>query len=146
MTKNEIILTEEEKQILANLAQKYDEVCAAYKTAEAEKKTYGDMLKQLMKEYGITKFKDENIGLSLSMSTRSNVSYDEASLIRILKQTEKGGGVVKTKEYVDMEALEAGLYRGEISPDLVKPSLVVKPDIVSLTCKQIKPKQLLTEG
>lgn len=146
MTKEEIILTEDENQMLSNLAQKYDEVCAAYKTAEAEKKTYGDMLKQLMKDYGITKFKNEDIGLSLSMSTRSNVSYDEAALIKILKQNEKDDGVVKTKEYVDMEALEASLYRGEIAPDLVKPSLVVKPDIVSLTCKPIKPKQLLTEG
>ena len=146
MTKEEIILTDDEKQLLSDLVQKYDEVCAAYKTAEAEKKTYGDMLKQLMKDYGITKFKNEDIGLSLSMSTRSNVSYDEPALIKILKQNGKCDGVVKTQEYVDMDALEAKMYRGEITPDLVKSSLVVKPDVISLTCRQIKPKQLLTES
>lgn len=138
MTTETIVLSEEQKVMLDNLAKQYQEACDEYTTAEGKKKAFGDMLKSTLADFGVSKYSSDALGLSLSVSTRKNVSYNEDVLLGILKGTEFANKTIKTKEYVDMEALESEMYHGNIKPELIKESLIVKPDIVTLRCTKKK--------
>lgn len=140
MKKDEIILTDEQKQELNNLSIMYKEASDEYSSAEAKKNAINSMVKAAMKDFGVSKFVSDS-GISLSITSRPNIKWDEDKLLAFCKESDVSG-LVKTKEYVDMDVLESALYNGAIKPDQLKPLQEVKPDIITLRCSQ---KKLLTE-
>ena len=137
---DEIILTEDQKEQLNELSEQYKEASDNLKSYEAKEKALKSILKETLKDFGVTKYVS-NSGISLSVSSRPNVSFDENLLLDYCKKLNIPG-LVQTKEYVDMEKLESLLYNGTIKAESLKQFQVVKPDIVTLRCTQ---KKILTE-
>ena len=68
-----------------------------------------------------------------------SISYDNG--IMIIKDSngnDKEIELVKTKKYVDMDALESAIYNGRVQAESLKPYQIVKPDIVTLKLTQSK--------
>lgn len=137
---DEIILTEDQKEQLNELSEQYKEASDNLKSYEAKEKALKSILKETLKDFGVTKYVS-NSGISLSVSSRPNVSFDENLLLDYCKKLNIPE-LVQTKEYVDMEKLESLLYNGTIQAEALKQYQVVKPDIVTLRCTQ---KKILTE-
>lgn len=134
------ILTEEQKLQLDLLSDQYAEASDEYTSADAKKKAINMIIKQAMSDFGITKYVSGS-GVSLSVTTKQNVSFDEDKLLELCKQMNIPN-LVKTKEYVDMDVLEGLLYNRVISAESIEPAKVVKPDTVTLRCTK---KQALNE-
>lgn len=138
MTEEQIVLTEAQKKLLENLMQQYSEVSDEFDVIEARKKSLNAMIKQLLEDYKVSKFSSKETGLSVSMSKRPNISWKEDDLISYCESTNVPG-LIKTKKYVDMEALESAIYTGKVLAESLKPFQVVKPDTVTLRLTQKKP-------
>ena len=96
MKKEEIILTDDEKNQLNELAEEYFEVCAEYKSIDAKKKALGSIIKTTMETFGVSKYvSNENI--SLSVSRRKNISFDEDLLLSECRNFNIDN-LIKTKE------------------------------------------------
>ena len=134
------ILTEEQKLQLDLLSDQYAEASDEYTSADAKKKAINMIIKQAMSDFGITKYVSGS-GVSLSVTTKQNVSFDEDKLLELCKQMNIPN-LVKTKEYVDMDVLEGLLYNRVISAEAIASAKVVKPDTVTLRCTK---KQALNE-
>lgn len=130
----EIVLTQDQKDELNRLAKKYNESLSTYKSYEAQKNADNLVLKSVMSAYGVSKYMSDD-GVKISVSTRPNISWKEDDLLDYCKTLDIDG-LVKTKEYVDMQALEDAIYRNEINPENLKKFQIVKPDIVVLKCEQ----------
>lgn len=55
----------------------------------------------------------------VTLSTYQDEKIDEAKLIEVLKKHDLARGIVKTKEYVDMDNLEQVLYYGNIKDEVL---------------------------
>ena len=133
----EIILDEDQKNQLEELSEQFKSVRDELSSIDKEKKALSSILKTMMQDFGVTKYiSDSNI--SISMSTRQNISFDEDKLISLCKSWNIDG-LVKKKEYVDMDVLERVLYNDTSLREQVKQVQIVKPDIVTLKCTQKKP-------
>ena len=133
----EIILDEDQKNQLEELSEQFKSVCDEFSSIDNKKKALSSILKTMMQDFGVTKYiSDSNI--SISMSTRQNISFDEDKLISLCKSWNIDG-LVKKKEYVDMDVLERVLYNDTSLREQVKQVQIVKPDIVTLKCTQKKP-------
>lgn len=131
--KETIILTEQDKALLDAYAASYASLDKDYKVADQARKQLGNTIKEYMGTLGIRKYESDS-GIKFSTSTRQNVSYDEDVLINIIKA--KGiEGIIKTREYIDMNELERALYNGKLTAEDIADGVTIKPDIVSLTCK-----------
>lgn len=132
----EIILTDEQRSQLNEMSSEYNAVCNEYISIDNKKKALNTVLKSLMESFGIKKFvSDDNI--SLSVSSKPNISFDEDKLLNLCKGLNIDG-LVKTKEYVDMTVLEESMYRDNSLKDKLKEVQIVKPDIITLRCTQKK--------
>jgi hypothetical protein len=137
----EIILTEDQKDQLDELSAEYDEISIQLKSLEAKQKALNSVIKSTMTDFGVTKYVSKN-NVSLSISSRPNVSFDEDKLLALCKNI-NCDGLVKTKEYVDMNVLESCCYNDKKLVEDLKTCQIVKPDIITLKCTQ---KKLLKEG
>ena len=133
----EVILSEEVKTTLDEIAEKYYTYNENLKKVTVNKDNYNKLLKQVMTENGITKYVT-NTGIKVSISTTNKPTFDEDALLPFLKELNIPD-VVKTKEYIDMVALEDAIYHNQIDPKDLAP---YKQDkfITRLTCT--KPKTL----
>lgn len=136
MKKEEVILDNDQKQQLDELAAEYLEVSAQFTAIEAKKKALGSVIKTMLDTFGVSKYVS-NDNISLSMSCRKNIEFDQDLLLSECKAMNIAG-LVKTKEYVDMEELESALYRDASLKESVKKCQIEKPDIVTLRCTQKK--------
>lgn len=89
-------------------------------------------IKAIMNELSIDKF-DTDDG-SVSLSERVTEDFIEDKLIEFLKTRNLADDIVKTKEYVDFDALESAIYHEKIVGDDLK-------DMAE--CKEIKKTQVL---
>ena len=140
-TIEEPILTQTQRQMMEQLFAQYQQACEEFNVAEAKKKALNGVIKQMFSDMGVTKFYSESLKATMSVSTRPNISWDENALLCYCK-TLSVPGLVKQKDYVDMECLESCLYRGEVEAKKIKQFQNQKPDIVTLKVTQ---KQKLTE-
>jgi hypothetical protein len=134
MTNEEIILTESQELEIDSISEMYNEALNEYKSAEAKKEAFNSMLKQTLKDYGLTKYTSKS-GISISVTSKPNIKWDEDKLLKFCKESNIAD-LVKTKEYVDMDALESAIYNDKIKAEDLKPFQIVKPDIVTLRCTQ----------
>lgn len=78
------------------------------KQAEAE----NAVIKKYMLENNLTSAKSDSY--SVSCKTITSQSFNDEKLLEKLKSL-KTEGIVKTREYVDMEALEGAIYNGKLN-------------------------------
>ena len=132
----EVILTEDQKAQLDELSAEYKEVCDRYKELEAKKNALNSVLKTMFETYGVSKYTSSD-DISITISKKPNVSFDEVKLLHYCKGLSIDG-LVKQKEYVDMTVLEESIYRDSSIKESIKGFQVVKPDTVTLRCTQKK--------
>lgn len=89
-------------------------------------------IKVIMSELNIKEFETDNGKVVLS--DRKTEDFNEAKLIEFLKARNIAGDIIKTKEYVDFDALESAIYHEAITGDNLK-------DMES--CKDVKITQVL---
>lgn len=91
-------------------------------------------IKEIMAEQGITEFATNGLVATVSVSERVDLMED----VLIEKIKELGiKGIIKTKEYVDMDALETALYNGLINPAMLAQAQT-KKEVVTLRVRQEK--------
>lgn len=96
---------------------------------EANKK-----IKKIMAEQGITEFATNGLVATVSVSERVDLMED----VLMEKIKELGiEGIIKTKEYIDMDALETALYNGLINPAMLAQAQT-KKEVVTLRVRQEK--------
>ncbi len=89
-------------------------------------------IKAIMNELSISKFATEDG--SVSLSERVTEDFIEDKLITFLKTRNLADDIVKTKEYVDFDALESAIYHEKIVGD----------DLRDMSeCKSVKTTQVL---
>ncbi len=91
-------------------------------------------IKKTMAEQGITEFATNGLVAKVSVSERVDLMED----VLIEKIKELGiKGIIKTREYIDMDALETALYNGLISPAALAQAQI-KKEVVTLRIRQEK--------
>lgn len=89
-------------------------------------------IKVIMSELNIKEFETDNGKVVLS--DRKTEDFNEEKLIKFLKERGIENDIIKTKEYIDFDALESAIYHDKISGDNLK-------DMDS--CKDVKITQVL---
>ena len=74
-------------------------------------------IKELMKENELLEVVTDNYKVNYQI--RKSESLDEEKVINILKQANIKG-IIKTKEYIDEQALEDAIYNGKLEPIVLK--------------------------
>lgn len=116
-----------------------EELIPAYYENKQEYNSYekiidrdNQLIKNLMDKEGVSKYSVGDI--TASVSVRQNESMDEEKLLLLLKKHNLIDGIIKTTEYIDMDALEKIMYAGKI-PDEV----LIEMD----SCKIVKETKVL---
>lgn len=95
------------------------------------------LIKQLMAEGKLTEFTAG--GYTATISVAEKESFDETLLIATLKEL-KAKGIIKKREYVDMDALENAIYHGKLDAAALAPCQV-KSETITLRVKAVKAKK-----
>lgn len=103
---DEKYLMKEELKELIRLFYEDKQQLDNYKKSTDESNT---KIKEYMTELNLTEFKDEDLTAKISIQNRE--SFNEARLLDKLSVLNVPG-VIKTREYVDMDALEDAIYNG----------------------------------
>ena len=96
-------------------------------------------IKAIMKDENLKNYESESFKVSYSVSERT--SFDEDKMIAVIKSYNLPDslGLIKTREYIDEDALEASIYSGLIPDDVlekIKGCMTVKEvETVRLTKK-----------
>ena len=124
---------------------KLDVLVPAYHQDNALKNQYtnsckqmGNDIKELLLAGELKTFVSE-AGVQATISITPNVEFLEDELLEHCKKLNIPG-LVKTKEFVDMDVLEDAIYHGDIDPKTLKPFQVEKPATIRLTTKIPKQK------
>ncbi len=96
-------------------------------TADEYKKTADEQnkkIKSIIKEIADESQTLEVAGYKVDFQKQERTSMDEVMLMEVFKkhkkiQFAKDMGIIKTKEYIDFDALENALYNGRISEKIV---------------------------
>ena len=133
------VTTDELKEELVELIPLFGE---AKQGMDILKKTCDEQNKQikfLCKELAIDEMQVGKWKMTYSIQDRS--SFDENKLLSIIKEDEMMAKLlIKTKEYVDIEALEDEIYKNNISKDVLLKiqSCKVSKEVEVLTVKEKK--------
>lgn len=105
--------------------EKLNHLIKDYSFNKAKEKEFKDMasaenteIKAIMNNFNITEFSTE-YGTA-KLSERVSEDFIEDKLIAFLKERGLAKNIIKTKEYVDFDALESAIYHEEISGDNLK--------------------------
>ena len=99
-------------------------ICANYISIKAEADKYDKLAKSDNAEIKRQMFAlhlkscDTDLG-TVKISEQESKSFREDDLIQYLKDNGVADGIVKMKEYVDMEALESAIYHEKLSKEVV---------------------------
>lgn len=117
----------------------------AFKDIENKAKKDASPLAEQIKDYalknGLDKIKSDNWQANISVTPKQDFNEDKA--IEILKESLNGrldilASIIKTKEYIDEDALEKLIYNGDIDAKLLAPCTIEKEPTVKLTIGKIK--------
>lgn len=109
----------------ADFAEVIDYYGEAKKTTDNAKKESDKLnkkLKIMFKDMNIEDAQGEKYKATFSISERT--SFNDEKLIALVKKYPKLD-LIKTREYVDMDALEAAIYNGSINPVELSPCEVI---------------------
>ena len=85
---------------------------------------YNKQIKSELNKLGTTEFVTES-GLVAKLAIQNRESFNEDLLIAKLKELEVNE-VIKTKEYVDMDALEDAIYNGKLNASELSNCKIIK--------------------
>ena len=96
-------------QYAANKREKdgYEKLCAAENA----------QIKAIMQEYVVQHY--EAGGYKATYTIQKRETVDEEMLLEILKRNGECEGIIKTKEYIDFDALENAIYHNRIPEDIL---------------------------
>jgi len=140
MTGKRISLVEDNK----TAEEKLQELIQRYQLNKSEMDSYkkivdkdNNEIKKIMLESRLPEFIVGDIKATCSVSERED--FIEEALIEKLKEM-KVDGVIKMKEYIDMDALENAIYNGELNAAELA-SCQTKKEVVTLRVTKIKEKR-----
>ena len=135
-----IILTSETKDELDIAVANYYTYNQESKTVKATAELYNNRIKEILSENNMSKYTSSE-GYKVSVSTTTKPVFNEVQLLEYVK-TLNIPGLVKTKEYVDMDVLEDCIYHKQLNAKDLAP---FKEDKITtrLTCTAPK---VLKEG
>lgn len=140
MARKRISLIEDNK----TAEEKLQELIPHYQLNKSEMDSYKKIvdkdnkeIKEIMLSSQLSEFIVGNIKATCSVSVRED--FIEEALIEKLKDM-KVKGVIKKKEYVDMDALENAIYNGELNAAALA-SCQEKKEVVTLRVTKIKEKK-----
>ena len=116
-------MDDREKKNLEKVINEYQEENTKKQNLEKELKSKNSFIKSKLSELGEDVYETDKCKATISYQTRT--SMDDDKCIEILKENCKKEDlkpVIKTKEYVDYEALESLIYNGGISADKLEPA------------------------
>lgn len=123
------------KKQLAELLPNFFGVHAQVSKLKKQDAELNTNIKNLMKEYKLPEFVAD--GYKATYSTSSRDSFVEDRLIATLKKHKLGKGLIKKREYVDMDALEDALYKGKLKAALIA-DCVENQEVVTLKVRKLK--------
>lgn len=103
---------------LATLIESYIENKENEKIYKDNASAENTLIKEMMHSLNINEF-STNAGTA-KITEQTKETFIEDALIEFLKKNNIANDIVKTKEYVDFDALESAIYHEKISQDLVK--------------------------
>lgn len=140
MTRKRISLVEDNK----TAEEKLQELIQHYQLNKSKMDSYkkivdkdNNEIKMIMRESQLSEFIVGDIKATCSISERED--FIEEALIEKLKEM-KVDGVIKMKEYIDMDALENAIYNGELNAAELA-SCQTKKEVVTLRVTKIKEKR-----
>ena len=140
MARKQISLVEDVKTPEEKLSQ----LLPVYEANKSEMDSYKKLvdkdnkeIKSIMLGAGLREFVVDDIKASCSVSERED--FIEEALIAKLKEM-KVQGIVKKKEYVDMDALENAIYNGKIDAAALA-DCQTKKEVVTLKVTKLKRKE-----
>ena len=140
MARKQISLVEDVKTPEEKLSQ----LLPVYEANKSEMDSYKKLvdkdnkeIKSIMLGAGLREFVVDDIKASCSVSERED--FIEEALIAKLKEM-KVQGIVKKKEYVDMDALENAIYNGKVDAASLA-DCQTKKEVVTLRVSKLKRKE-----
>ncbi len=137
MTRKRISLVEDNR----TAEEKLEQLIPHYQLNKSEMDSYKKIvdkdnkeIKEIMLSSQLSEFIVGDIKATCSVSEREN--FIEEALIEKLKDM-KVDGVIKMKEYIDMDALENAIYNGELNAAELA-SCQTKKEVVTLRVTKIK--------
>lgn len=127
-------------------ANRLDNLIPEYKENKTEEDKYKKLADKLNKEIK-DEFKNQDIteysagGWKATITTAEKSDFNELQAIEILRDTlnpELFSEVVKTKEYIDNDALERMIYQKTIDATLLAPCTIVKEPTITLRISKAK--------
>ena len=124
---------------LEELIPVYGENNAQYNSL---KKVVGEQSGEIKKLMQGNKLDEKTVGdWTAKLTVKRSESFDEDKLIGIVKELGFADQLIETKEYVNMDALEEAIYKGDITQDMlavqISKAKVVK-ETVALNIKKKK--------
>lgn len=118
---------------LDNLLESYSE--AKYKVDEFTKMKdgYNTTIKDAMKDIGIKEYDGTRYKATITETEKQE--FNDLQAIEILRKTlppEEFGKIVKTREYIDSDALESAIYNHELDAGILAPCTTQKPSVITL--------------
>ena len=97
-------------------------------------------IKSIMRDFAINKYETSGYKASYSVSTRETMNEDKLLEIAHMYGIPE---IVKTKEYIDFDALEKALYDGKISKEVMLEMDKAKEvkEVVTLRVSKVKKKE-----
>lgn len=115
----------------------------SFKDIENKAKKDASPLADKIKEYALKnkldKIKSDNWQANVTVTPKQD--FNEEKAIEIIKKNlgeELLASVIKTKEYIDEDALEKAIYNGDIDAKLLAPCTIEKEPTIKLTIGKIK--------
>lgn len=141
MIEEEVSLTPSEQKTLDTMLNQYDEIHALHESYKTQRDVLNNAIKQKYADFGIRRYTNGQ-GVTVSVSESTKRVVDDDKLIAYLKTLGiDTSSIIKTREYVDQEALADAIYRGTIDAKAVT-EFVTEKVTKSL---RITRKEILTE-
>ena len=122
--KNLMNITKESKPVV-NISE-LSKIISSYITNKDLEKEYKDLastentrIKTIMEELDISECEDAEGNNVAKVTEQKKETFIEERLIQFLKDNGYAKDIVKTKEYVDMDALESAIYHERIPASVV---------------------------
>jgi hypothetical protein len=134
-------MEDREKRNLEKIIDQYQVDNTKKQELEKELKSKNSFIKAKLADLGEDLYETSKSKATITYQNR--VSMDDEKVIEILKANCKAKdlkSVIKTKEYVDYEALESLIYNGGIAAEKLEEAQTTKV-ITTLTVKPLKKKE-----
>ena len=112
-------LVEDVRESLESVINTYYEANQIFSEAKQNRDLYNSAVKELLNNNNLKSYLTDD-GCKASLSVTEKVTFDEEKMIEYLKPFNIPG-LIKTKEYVDMDVLEDALYHNNIDAEKLAP-------------------------